>query len=99
MDISPLKRHAVHVSSRASLGKRKIQQSSEVLAKQVANILNVTTDEVKIETSVDKISPEIESKAADLDHLISCMKQKIVQEIVQEPKNYKFFLSFQIPGR
>ena len=76
LDVSPLKVHSVPSSYKHTLGKRKLKQVEEAVTKKIATVLDVTESDLDI-TEDNETSKEIQTKAADLDYLVDCMKEKL----------------------
>ena len=84
IDVSPIKLHSVPKHSRASYGKRKLDQVKTKLTEKQSNILNVVAETIDVMPDQLMDNEEAESdycnterKAKDFDEIISLMKDKI----------------------
>ena len=80
LGISPIKVHGKPFSSRKSLGKRKINSVMDAITEKVAKTLNLTKSDLDNTVIVgnEDAAKEIQEKAAQFDHLMSLIKEKVL---------------------
>ena len=77
VDISPLKVHAQPVSGRVNLGKRKLNTAISTILENVARTINVTPEEVNLDTSTTEDVDLLRIKAENFDRLMQLIKEKL----------------------
>ena len=74
VDISPLKVHAQPLSARVNLGKRKLNTAIFTIQEKVARVLNVTPEEINLDTSTTEDVDLLRIKAENFDKLMQLIK-------------------------
>ena len=75
--ISPLKVHAQPFSGRVNLGKRKLHTVISTIQDKVARALNVTPEEITLDSSFTKDADLFPIKVENLDRLMQLIKEKL----------------------
>ena len=75
--ISPLKSHGLQKSTRISIAQEKLEPSYEKQKEAVADILKINSPEFGSPIGSQVSERQITTKAADLDRLMDCMKEKL----------------------
>ena len=72
--ISPLKVHVQPLPGRVNLGKRKLDTAISTIQEKVARALNVTPEEVNLDTSITEDVDLLQIKAENFDRLMQLIK-------------------------
>ena len=88
--ISPMKVHAQPLSGRVNLGKRKLNTAISTIQEKVARALNVTPEEINLDTSTTEDVDLLWIKAENFDRLMQLIKKlstiktnrKIIQVLI-----------------
>ena len=75
--ISPLKVHAQPLSGRIDLGKIKLNNAISTIQDKVARALNVTPEEINLDTSTTEDVDLLQIKAENFDRLMQLIKEKL----------------------
>ena len=75
--ISPMKAHAQPLSGRVNLGKRKLNTAISTIQEKVARALNVTPEEINLDTSTTENVDLLQIKAENFDRLMQLIKEKL----------------------
>ena len=69
--VSPLKVNAQPLSGRVNLGKRKLNTAFSTIQDKVARALNVTPEEINLDTSTTENVDLLQIKAENFDRLLT----------------------------
>ena len=96
LGIWPIKVHGKPFSSRKSLGKGKINSVIDAITEKVAKTLKLTKSDLDNTTIVgnEDAAKEIHEKVAQLDHLMSLIKGKILSFKTSREKIQYLTVSF-----
>ena len=72
--ISLLKVHVQPLSGRVNLGKRKLDTAISTIQEKVARTLNVTPEEINLDTSITEDVDLLQIKAENFDRLMQLIK-------------------------
>ena len=86
--ISPLKVHAQPLSGRVNLGKRKLNTATSTIQEKVARTLNVTPEEINLDTSTTEDVDLLRIKEENFDRLMQLIKK--LSTIRQIEKLFRF---------
>ena len=75
--ISPLKVHGQSLSGRVNLGKRILNTAISTIQEKVARVLNVTPEEINLDTSTTEDVDLLRIKAKNFDRLMQLLKEKL----------------------
>ena len=84
--ISPVKVHAQPLSGRIDLGKRKLNTAISTIQEKNATALNVTPEEINLDTSTTEDVDLLSIKVENFNRLMELIKEKlstIKTEIIQ----------------
>ena len=96
LELSPLTVHSLQTSTRVTYGKRKLEKVNEVVQQRVASVLRTGENQLKCSSS-DTNLKELQTKADDLEYLVTCMKEKLkvfnrrekLQVLTLTPRSWK----------
>ena len=74
--MSLLKVHAQPLSGRVNLGKRKLNTAISTIQEKVTRVLNVTPEEINLDTSTTEDVDLLRIKAKNFDRLMQLIKEK-----------------------
>ena len=96
IELSPIKVHSMQISTKLTYGKRKLDQIQEVVQQKMASVLNIDQNQLECSSSHSNLK-ELQTKADDLDYLVTCMKEKLkvanrkekLQVLTLTPRSWK----------